>query len=199
MKDPRCTLYADLASGAAKRWLCAGASADPSRPAEVAQSLAHRDKFTADEAGLLWAWYSLKALKAFQSDGGVVVSYSGLRQDWRGVMDTVRSGLGLDGLKVTPDAAAQIDDFLKEPRSRADADFSVGVAEILTAITDLHGKAEAGDVSDDPRGWRTRFCSKRGKAAPQSCASGPRVTSRSEKLNASATRRERRKSIPKRF
>lgn len=165
VKDPRCTLYAPTWRQALQNAGYAPAQVLIHRdPAEVAQSLAHRDKFTADEAGLLWAWYSLKALKAFQSDGGVVVSYSGLRQDWRGVMDTVRSGLGLDGLKVTLDAAAQIDDFLKEPRSRADADFSVGVAEILTAITDLHGKAEAGDVSDDLSGLENEVLQQAGQS-----------------------------------
>ncbi|WP_375548205.1 glycosyltransferase [Oceanicaulis alexandrii] len=150
VKDPRCTLYVPTWRQALERAGYAPAQLLIHRdPAEVAQSLAHRDKFTPDEAGLLWAWYSLKALKALQADGGAVVSYSALRQDWRAVIETVRSGLGLDGLKITPDAAAQVDAFLKEPRSRAEADFSAGVAEIITAISDLHDKAEAGNLSDD--------------------------------------------------
>jgi GT2 family glycosyltransferase/glycosyltransferase involved in cell wall biosynthesis len=150
VKDPRCTLYVPTWRQALKRAGYAPAQLLIHRdPAEVAQSLAHRDKFTPDEAGLLWAWYSLKALKAFQTNGGVVVSYSALRQDWRAVIETVRSGLDLDGLKITPESAAQVDAFLKEPRSRAEADFSSGVTEILTAISDLHDKAETGNLSDD--------------------------------------------------
>lgn len=144
IKDPRCTLYVPTWRQALERAGYAPAQLLIHRdPAEVAQSLAHRDKFTVDEAGLLWAWYNLKALKALQADGGVVVSYSALRQDWRSVIDKVRTGLGLEGLKITPDSAAQVDEFLKEPRSHADAEFSASVAEILTAITDLHGQAEA--------------------------------------------------------
>ncbi|WP_430430705.1 glycosyltransferase [Oceanicaulis sp.] len=150
VKDPRCTLYVPTWRQALERAGYAPAQLLIHRdPAEVAQSLAHRDKFMPDEAGLLWAWYSLKALKAFQADGGAVVSYSALRQDWRAVIETVRSELGLDGLKITPEAAAKVDAFLTEPRSRAEADFSAGVAELLTAISDLHDKAEAGNLSDD--------------------------------------------------
>ncbi|WP_022700436.1 glycosyltransferase [Oceanicaulis alexandrii] len=145
VKDPRCTLYAPTWRQALQHAGYAPAQVLIHRdPAEVAQSLAHRDKFTADEAGLLWAWYSLKALKAFQADGGVVVSYSALRQDWRSVIETVRKGLEVDGLKITQDASARIDEFLKEPRSASDAVFSTDMTKVLDAISDLYGEAEAG-------------------------------------------------------
>jgi GT2 family glycosyltransferase/glycosyltransferase involved in cell wall biosynthesis len=150
VKDPRCTLYVPTWRQALKRAGYAPAQLLIHRdPAEVAQSLAHRDKFTADEAGLLWAWYSLKALKAFQTDGGVVVGYTALRQDWRAVIESVRIGLSLDGLEITPESAAKVDEFLTTPRSQADAEFSPDISECVATVQALHDKAEAGSLPDD--------------------------------------------------
>ncbi|WP_421860372.1 glycosyltransferase [Oceanicaulis sp.] len=150
VKDPRCTLYVPTWRQALKRAGYAPAQLLIHRdPAEVAQSLAHRDKFTADEAGLLWAWYSLKALKAYQSHGGVVVSYSALRQDWRAVIESVRIGLSLEGLEITPESAAKVGEFLTTPRSQAEAEFSPDISECVATIQALHDKAEAGSLLDD--------------------------------------------------
>lgn len=150
VKDPRCTLYVPTWRQALKRSGYAPAQLLIHRdPAEVAQSLAHRDKFTADEAGLLWAWYSLKALKAYQTHGGVVVSYSALRQDWRAVIESVRIGLSLEGLEITPESAAKVGEFLTTPRSQAEAEFSPDISECVATIQALHDKAEAGSLPDD--------------------------------------------------
>jgi len=147
VKDPRCTLYVSTWRQALERAGYAPAQLIIHRdPAEVAQSLAHRDRFTADEAGLLWAWYCLKSLEAYKAHGGVVVSYSALRQDWRTVMDRVRDGLDLKGLAVTDEAAAKVDAFLQEPRSKPEADFSPEVQALLSAVDELHQSAENGQA-----------------------------------------------------
>ncbi|WP_440958858.1 glycosyltransferase [Oceanicaulis sp. LC35] len=150
VKDPRCTLYAPTWRQGLERAGYAPAQLIIHRdPAEVAQSLAHRDRFAADEAGLLWAWYCLKSLEAYRDAGGVVVSYSALRQDWRAVVADIRSGLGLEGLKITPGAAKKVDAFLTEPRSVPEAEFSKDVSRILEAVTEQHERAGRGDAPGD--------------------------------------------------
>lgn len=147
VKDPRCTLYVPAWRQALERAGYAPAQLIIHRdPAEVAQSLAHRDRFTADEAGLLWAWYCLKSLDAYKANGGVVVSYSALRSDWRAVVERVRETLDLQGLEITQAAADKVDAFLQEPRSKPEADFSPDVQALLSAVDELHAAAEDGQA-----------------------------------------------------
>lgn len=150
LKDPRCTLFAPTWRQAIVRAGYAPAQLIIHRDAaEVAQSLAHRDGFSPDEAGLLWAWYCLKALEAHAANGGVVMSYAALREDWRSVMERVKHELSLEALTLTEEASAQVDAFLQEPRSKSEAAFSADVSDIISAVQALHVKAQANQPLGD--------------------------------------------------
>lgn len=149
LKDPRCTLFSDTWRAGIER-----AGYTPHQlliyrdAAEVAQSLARRDGFSDDEAGLLWCWYGLKALTAIRDKGGVVVAYSDLRGDWRSVIKTIQAEWKLASLSVTPKQEAAVDAFLTEPVSRPEARFSASVQSLIDKVGALYQSAVEGENLD---------------------------------------------------
>ena len=149
LKDPRCTLFFDTwragieRAGYTPRQLLIYRDAG-----EVAQSLARRDGFSDDEAGLLWCWYGLKALTAIRDRGGVVVAYSDLRGDWRRVIKTIQAEWSLASLSVTPEQEAAVDAFLTEPASRPEANFSASVQSLIDDVGALYLAAVRGKSLD---------------------------------------------------
>ncbi len=149
LKDPRCTLFSDTwragieRAGYTPRQLLIYRDAG-----EVAQSLARRDGFSDDEAGLLWCWYGLKALTAIRDTGGVVVAYSDLRGDWRSVIKTIQAEWSLASLSVTPEREAAVDAFLTEPASRPEANFSASVQSLIDDVGALYLAAVRGESLD---------------------------------------------------
>ena len=149
IKDPRCTLFSDTwragieRAGYVPRQLLIYRDA-----AEVAQSLARRDGFLDDEAGLLWCWYGLKALTAIRDEGGVVVAYSDLRNDWRSVIKTIQAKWNLDSLSATQAREKAVDAFLTEPNSRPEANFSASVQSLINRVGALYQSAVRGENLD---------------------------------------------------
>lgn len=149
VKDPRCTLFSDTwragieRAGYVPRQLLIYRDA-----AEVTQSLARRDGFSDDEAGLLWCWYGLKALTAIRDEGGVVVAYSDLRNDWRSVIKTIQAEWKLASLSVTQAREKAVDAFLTEPNSRPEASFNASVQSLIDKVGALYQSAVRGENLD---------------------------------------------------
>jgi len=149
LKDPRCTLFSDTwragieRAGYTPRQLLIYRDAG-----EVAQSLARRDGFSDDEAGLLWCWYGLKALTSIRDRGGLVVAYSDLRGDWRSVIKTIQAKWSLASLSVNPEREAAVDAFLTEPASRPEAGFSATVQKLIDDVGALYQAAIRGESLD---------------------------------------------------
>ncbi len=64
------------------------------KPAEVAASLAHRDRLNAHQGQLIWLRYSLDAEYHSRGLQRSFVTYDHLLDDWRSAMTSVRDGLG---------------------------------------------------------------------------------------------------------
>lgn len=147
LKDPRCTLMAGRWAGALAEagyapWRIGVWRDAPS----VSESLARRDGFSADEAGLLWCWYGVQTLKALQACGGALISYQAMATDWSGAL----SGLLPPDLTGLSGEAEAIGEFLEAPRISEKADFSEPVAAIVASVTHSYQAYEqSGDPSAD--------------------------------------------------
>jgi hypothetical protein len=167
VKDPRCTLFASTwRAGLVRAGYTPKQVVIRRDVSSVAHSLASRDGFKPDEAGLLWAWYGVRALQAVAEAGGVVIDYEQLTSDWRACLTALAADLKLRSFtaKALEKHGAKIDEFLKPSAIRPRAEFSAEVAELVeateaayqTALTggrpegldDLaHALAMAGDLS----------------------------------------------------
>jgi hypothetical protein len=82
-------------------------------PAEVAESLALRNGFSADKSGLLWLRYMLEAERHSRRMSRVTMRYSDLLRDWRAESQRIAQAFGIVWPKPSDDAAAAITDFLE--------------------------------------------------------------------------------------
>lgn len=114
LKDPRSCRVADL-------WLAAMAEAkvEPRvllmlrNPAEVCASLEERDLMTPGYGQLLWLRHVLDAEYYSRGVRRVVCRYDQLMRNWPGVVDRIKTGLGIALPRNTPAVHAEIEQYLK--------------------------------------------------------------------------------------
>lgn len=114
LKDPRMCRVADL-------WLTAMADAQVEprvllmlrNPAEVCASLEERDLTAPGYSQLLWLRHVLDAEHFSRGVRRVVCRYDQLMRNWPGVVDRVKTGLGIALPRNTPAVHAEIEKFLK--------------------------------------------------------------------------------------
>jgi GT2 family glycosyltransferase len=148
LKDPRCTLFAPTWRAGLVR-----AGYEPKQVvirrdvSSVAHSLASRDGFKPDEAGLLWAWYGVRALQAVAEAGGAVIDYEQLTGDWRSCLKALASQLKLRSFttKALEQHGAEIDEFLKPSAIRPRAEFSAEVGELVEVVEAAYQSAMTGE------------------------------------------------------
>jgi hypothetical protein len=83
-------------------------------PAEVAESLALRNGFSAEKSGLLWLRYVLEAERYSRSVPRITLRYGDLLRDWRAESQRVAQALGIVWPKPHDQAAAPVTDFLEQ-------------------------------------------------------------------------------------
>jgi hypothetical protein len=113
LKDPRLCRLADL-------WLegMEGAGVKPlvlmmiRNPLEVVASLENRDLMAPGYGQLLWLRHMLDAEYFSRDHRRIVVRYDQLLQNWYGVIDRVKSGLGVALPRNSPAVHAEVDVFL---------------------------------------------------------------------------------------
>ena len=129
IKDPRLCRLADL-------WLegLDAAGMDPRvlmvmrNPQEVTASLENRDLMAPGYGQLLWLRHMLDAEHFSRGQRRVVVRYDQLLRNWYGVIDRVKSGLGVALPRNSPAVHAEIDAFLSNQQRHHEADFDAVVS-----------------------------------------------------------------------
>ncbi len=82
-------------------------------PAEVAESLAMRNGFSADKSGLLWLRYMLEAERHSRRMSRVMMRYRDLLRDWQAESQRIAQAFGIVWPKPADEAAAAVTDFLE--------------------------------------------------------------------------------------
>jgi len=92
-------------------------------PAEVAASLKARNDFPLAKAYLVWLRNVLDAERATRGKDRVFVTYEGLLQDWRSMVERIGERLGIQWPRLSRTAEAEIEDFLSPEMRRQRADW----------------------------------------------------------------------------
>ena len=82
-------------------------------PAEVAESLALRNGFSADKSGLLWLRYVLEAERYSRSMPRITIRYGDLLRDSRAESQRIAQAFGIVWPKPHDEAADDATDFLE--------------------------------------------------------------------------------------
>jgi hypothetical protein len=93
-------------------------------PAEVAASLKARDDFPLAKGYLVWLRNVLDAERATRGQDRVFVTYEGLLQDWRGVVQRIGAALDIHWPRLSRTAEAEIEDFLSPELRRQRAEWA---------------------------------------------------------------------------
>jgi hypothetical protein len=126
-------------------------------PAEVAQSLARRNRMPRARAYLLWLWHTCDALAHAPAGHSCLVSYAGLLQHGKGSLDEAAALFGFEWPEATPDCEAAIAQFLAptlrhHQAQRITPSFWKGLDAVVEAVyTGLAGapvRATTGPVAD---------------------------------------------------
>ena len=133
VKDPRICRLVPLWRGVADRLGADLRIVLPYRdPAEVAASLARRDRTPADAAALAWLRHALDAERETRDLPRVVVDYADLLCDWREEIGRVAAGLGIP-FATSGSAAEEADAFVAPALRRESADAGDGAAAPMPA------------------------------------------------------------------
>ena len=135
VKDPRCTVMADV-------WLDAAHEAgyEPKiagiwrESASVVRSLQRREPFDADEAALLWANYNVRLIEALRRYGGALISYRELTADWRSAAMSIARHCKIDWPKSLEAAGPDADKFISAGRDVEALDLPEDVRAVVGEI-----------------------------------------------------------------
>jgi hypothetical protein len=124
LKDPRIARLTDL-------WLEAMAAAGTEtrvvlmvrNPAEVGASLQDRDLMVPSYGMLLWLRHVLDSEFHSRGQVRVVCRYDELLSDWRGLIEKIRTGLGLALPRNSPTVQAEVDGFISPAQWHQREDF----------------------------------------------------------------------------
>lgn len=82
-------------------------------PLEVARSLHQRDGLSTGRGLVLWLRHVIESERATRGKRRAFLSYDGLMADWQGTVEGMAKRLGLPLDKVTDDARAEIESFIR--------------------------------------------------------------------------------------
>ena len=124
-------------------------------PAEVAASLKARNDFPLAKGYLVWLRNVLDAEQATRGQERVFVTYEGLLQDWRGVVNRIGEALGMHWPPLSRTAEAEIEDFLSPGLRRERADWAEvrqrgEVPGWVVRVYDSLLRLASSDPGDDP-------------------------------------------------
>ncbi|MEO1039953.1 MAG: glycosyltransferase [Pseudomonadota bacterium] len=145
VKDPRCTLFADIWADAAERAGYQPRLVAISRSVDaVAQSLSRRDAMTPDEAGALWCWYGACTLEALDNHGGALLDYGAMTTNWRGEIARVTALNGAELSVSDRMIEAEIDGFLSPAGEAGPADYAPRITGWIESVQTAYETQRAG-------------------------------------------------------